>query len=249
MSNTPELVYLLGAISMIGAKANIFNEEFDKQYITEIIDGCNADIMFVEDGKYEELKEKIRLAETPKMASAIGRDRNNTLRENWEEIKRDIMLVGVMAKFRAHPDILKKLIDTGDEVILVDTGLPKETPETSPPLSFAKELAIARNTGIVGGIGDNKFAPKANIKRCDMMLMIYRVIGDKLPESDAPEYADFADVPEYAKEAWQNNFVMLSTWNEYGEGTYISPTTREDGFAYLDVIRDTYTKARYRRAI
>ena len=59
MSNTPELVYLLGAISMIGAKANIFNEEFDKQYITEIIDGCNADIMFVEDGKYEELKESI----------------------------------------------------------------------------------------------------------------------------------------------------------------------------------------------
>ena len=53
MSNTPELVYLLGAISMIGAKANIFNEEFDPEYITEIIDGCNANIMFVEDGKYE----------------------------------------------------------------------------------------------------------------------------------------------------------------------------------------------------
>lgn len=59
MSNTPELVYLLGAISMIGAKANIFSTEFDKDYITEIIDGCNANIMFVEDGKYPELKESI----------------------------------------------------------------------------------------------------------------------------------------------------------------------------------------------
>ena len=29
MSNTPEIVYLLGAISLVGAKANIFNEEFD----------------------------------------------------------------------------------------------------------------------------------------------------------------------------------------------------------------------------
>ena len=56
MSNTPELVYLLGAISMIGAKANIFSTEFDKDYITEIIDGCNAELMFVEDGKYDELK-------------------------------------------------------------------------------------------------------------------------------------------------------------------------------------------------
>ena len=49
-------------------------------------------------------------------------------------------------------------------------------------------------------------------------------------------------LPSNAKEDWQKNFVMISTWNEYGEGTYISPTTREDGFAYLDVIRDVYTK-------
>ena len=59
MSNTPEIVYLLGAISMVGAKANIFNEEFDPDYITEIIDGCNANIMFVEDRKYEKLKAPI----------------------------------------------------------------------------------------------------------------------------------------------------------------------------------------------
>ncbi|MBE6912397.1 MAG: hypothetical protein E7473_07720 [Ruminococcaceae bacterium] len=68
---------------------------------------------------------------------------------------------------------------------------------------FARELAVARNTGIVGGIGDNKFAPRENIKRCDMMLMVYRVIKDKLVGADIirPEYEDFADVPEYAKEA------------------------------------------------
>lgn len=59
MSNTPELIYLLGAISMIGAKANIFNDEFDPDYITEIIDGCNADIMFVEDRKYSRIKDSI----------------------------------------------------------------------------------------------------------------------------------------------------------------------------------------------
>ena len=71
----------------------------------------------------EELKEKIRLAETPKLASAIGRDRNNKLRDNWEDVKRDIMLVGVLAKFRNHPDILQKLIDTGEEEIIENTDI------------------------------------------------------------------------------------------------------------------------------
>ncbi len=71
----------------------------------------------------EELKEKIRMAETPKIASAIGRDRNNKLRENWENVKRDIMLVGVLAKFRAHPDILDKLLATGEEDIVENTDI------------------------------------------------------------------------------------------------------------------------------
>lgn len=48
-------------------------------------------------------------------------------------------------------------------------------------------------------------------------------------------------LPKYAKEEWQKNFVMLSTWNEYGEGTYIMPTTDKKGFGYIDIIRETYT--------
>ncbi len=47
--------------------------------------------------------------------------------------------------------------------------------------------------------------------------------------------------PNYPKEKWQENFMMLSTWNEYGEGTYIMPTTDEKGFQYLDVLREAYT--------
>ena len=48
-------------------------------------------------------------------------------------------------------------------------------------------------------------------------------------------------LPTYAKEDWQKNFVMLSTWNEYGEGTYIMPTADERGFGYLDALREAYT--------
>ena len=50
-------------------------------------------------------------------------------------------------------------------------------------------------------------------------------------------------IPTYAKEDWQKNFLMLSTWNEYGEGTYIMPTADERGFGYLDTIREVYTDA------
>lgn len=60
ISNTPELIYILGAISMVGAQANIFGAEFDKDYITEIIDGCNANFMFVEDEQYEKIKDSIK---------------------------------------------------------------------------------------------------------------------------------------------------------------------------------------------
>ncbi len=41
---------------------------------------------------------------------------------------------------------------------------------------FATELAIARNTGIINGIGDNKFAPRNTITRQDMMVIVYRAL-------------------------------------------------------------------------
>jgi len=72
---------------------------------------------------------------------------------------------------------------------------------------FASELAIARNTGIVDGIGENRYAPRNTITRQDMMLIVYRVLAKlniKLEKSDAFEtdmYADCSEVSEYAKEA------------------------------------------------
>ena len=41
-------------------------------------------------------------------------------------------------------------------------------------------------------------------------------------------------------EPWQTKMVILSNWNEFGEGHYILPTNRM-GFDYLDAISDAYT--------
>ncbi len=72
---------------------------------------------------------------------------------------------------------------------------------------FAKELAVARNTGLVNGVGDNKFAPRNNITRQDMMVIVYRAlagmsklnVGDGV--LDVPQASDFDTVSDYAKEA------------------------------------------------
>ena len=49
-------------------------------------------------------------------------------------------------------------------------------------------------------------------------------------------------MPAFSKKPEIENLVWLSTWNEYGEGTYMMPITNpEVGFRYLDVIREVYT--------
>jgi len=49
-------------------------------------------------------------------------------------------------------------------------------------------------------------------------------------------------LPKYAaKGTWQEKLYWLSTWNEYGEGTYMMPVKAKLGFRYLDVLREFFT--------
>ncbi len=69
---------------------------------------------------------------------------------------------------------------------------------------FAPELATARNTGIVNGIGDNKFAPRNHITRQDMMVIVHRVLqkrGVGFGVHDEPQHPDFDTVAPYARDA------------------------------------------------
>ncbi len=48
-------------------------------------------------------------------------------------------------------------------------------------------------------------------------------------------------LPKYAKKGtWQEKLIWLSTWNEYGEGTYMSPSGLNE-FGYLDSVRKVLT--------
>lgn len=68
------------------------------------------------------VREMIINADTPKIASNIGRDRQFKIRDNWEEIKQDVMYDAVYYKFKAHSDICQKLLDTGEEEIVEETA-------------------------------------------------------------------------------------------------------------------------------
>lgn len=68
-----------------------------------------------------EIKNRIINAETPREAASIGRDRNNKRKENFKDIKNDVMLEGLLEKFRQNKDILYKLIETRDEEIVENT--------------------------------------------------------------------------------------------------------------------------------
>ena len=69
--------------------------------------------------------------------------------------------------------------------------------DVDPNAEYAKELAIGKAAGIINGVGDNKFNPKAQITRQDMMTMTSRALklagaADLGSFSDAGLIADYA---------------------------------------------------------
>ena len=67
------------------------------------------------------IEDQILKAYSPGKAAAMGRDRKNPLRKDWEKVKDDIMRQVVLAKFSQNEDIKKILLDTRNTVIIEHT--------------------------------------------------------------------------------------------------------------------------------
>ncbi|WP_170331759.1 NADAR family protein [Ruegeria arenilitoris] len=65
-----------------------------------------------------EYRERIRLSNKPKDAKALGMTRKIPLRDDWEEVKDQIMLEAVRIKFKTHVDLKVLLLSTGDAQIV-----------------------------------------------------------------------------------------------------------------------------------
>ena len=81
MSNCPEIIYILGAASMIGASVNIFGSTFPEDYVLEIINGCNSNVAFIEDRAYEKIKNAIGNSKLDKVVMTSLRD---SLKDNMD---------------------------------------------------------------------------------------------------------------------------------------------------------------------
>lgn len=62
--------------------------------------------------------DEIRQARSPRNAAHMGRSRKHPLRADWEDVKDEIMLQGVLKKFETHADIRAILLETGTQRIV-----------------------------------------------------------------------------------------------------------------------------------
>ena len=62
--------------------------------------------------------EAIRAAASPKLAKQLGNSRKAPLRDDWEEVKIDVMRTAIRKKFLTHSAIAALLLETGDEELI-----------------------------------------------------------------------------------------------------------------------------------
>jgi N-glycosidase YbiA len=67
-------------------------------------------------------KERIRKTLSPMEAAKLGRDREYPIRQDWNEVKDDVMRKAVKAKFSQHPDLTKLLLSTGELELIEHTS-------------------------------------------------------------------------------------------------------------------------------
>ena len=70
-----------------------------------------------------QIKEEIRQIASPMDAALEGRNRQNPLRPDWEEVKDEVMLQALRMKFSQNPDIAKELMATGDAILIEHTRI------------------------------------------------------------------------------------------------------------------------------
>ncbi|MDJ0612666.1 MAG: NADAR family protein [Rhizobiaceae bacterium] len=73
--------------------------------------------------KFQDFEIHMRILQTqsPMEAAKVGRDRSLPLRQDWEDVKVDIMRQALQAKISQHADVRTALLSTGDATIVEHT--------------------------------------------------------------------------------------------------------------------------------
>ena len=160
-----------------------------------------------------------------------------------------IKTVGGKEKFNECMDYLEaEAIKLGyDGMLLFTTGYtPLEMSDTRVDGAYPYSWSVSGYMPEINKLRMTENQRKSDIYNIPTISVGFNSIGwyqIRYPLMTKEGFSDVASwikneyLPEHAKESWQKNLVMLSTWNEYGEGTYIMPAEDNVGFGYLDSLK------------
>lgn len=110
VSNNPETIYLIGGASIIGAKVNLFNDDFKEEYLYEILNNCSKKILITTDNLYQNFIEVAKKIDFEKVYVASLTDSLPNGKDPYEEIDNKFY------KFENHiaelKNIDKRIINT-----------------------------------------------------------------------------------------------------------------------------------------
>ncbi|MCL2838852.1 MAG: S-layer homology domain-containing protein [Oscillospiraceae bacterium] len=114
--------------------------------------------------------------------------------------------------------------------------------DVSPGAYYYNEIGAARELGFATGIGNNQFAPRAEIMRQDVFVLAYRILRQK----DAIEPADLAVLEQFNDSALIADYALealaalVTSGLVMGNENYINPrglTTRAETAVFIYRIR------------
>lgn len=157
---------------------------------------------------------------------------------------------GVKVEFDYLRDVCRGLGYDGAIIMVQYAGYGQEAINTI--LSFGTDATYAYNWGKTNtseGYAKNIMGQyKAGINAVPTISVGFNNVAWAGTRSELIELDDYKVALSWAKDTFTKNYsddswlskaVIISTWNEYGEGTYIMPSGLH-GFGYLDAIHDVY---------
>lgn len=142
MSNTPEFVFLLGAISKVGAIAHIFGGDFQKDYIVEQVNKCNTDIMFIEDNEFLKIQDVAGKLKTKKFVIS---SLSNTFKDNYdpyEEFDRKYAHL-----FRDKFDQIKSKFNNVEKINSFVSNNQEKIFNKDPDITLESEFTVTYSSG------------------------------------------------------------------------------------------------------
>ncbi len=231
LSNTPEIVYLLGAASLIGAKVNIFSKNYIEDYITEIINGCDSKVIFVEDNAYEKISNAIKQSKIQKIVMISLRDSLKNNVNPYEMLDKTSNLftnkVGTYKKTNENIINIKEFVELGknySEELDAQTGLDTD-------------FAITYTSG-----STNEARPKAIIHPARSFITIARFHDKDLNGGfSMKNFTSLAHIPTYSN---TNLISCISDTLMQGATLAIEPNYDKDFFIYsLIMYKPNYVAA------